>query len=132
MEAFVSWINSELNERGWSRSEAARRGGFSPSALDKVIGGFSRPGPKLCRGLAHAFDMSLEEVFRKAELLPTKSRPRSIRDRRVVYEVDTEELILSLWRTLSAEDQERIRDMMERLARPARPAPRIIGDQEES
>lgn len=125
MESFVRWVNGELNERGWSRSEAARRGGFSSSALDKVIGGFARPGTKLCQGLAKAFEVSPEEVFRRAELLPQRVRDR----RRVVYEVDTDELILRLWRALAPDDQGLVRDMMERLARRE---PRIIGEEEDA
>lgn len=128
MEAFVSWINAELNQRGWSRSEAARRGGFSPSTLDKVIGGFSGPGPTLCRGLARAFDTAPDEVFRLAGILPTQPKqPRLVRDsRRVVYEIDGDEVLLAKFRALSAEDQTLVRDLIERLAQIE---PRIIGDE---
>ena len=69
-EDFVTWLNRELDERGWSRSEAARRGEFSPSMLDKVIGGFANPGLDFCRGIARAFNMPLEDVFRRAGILP--------------------------------------------------------------
>ena len=41
---FAEWIVDELNSRGWSRSEAARRGSISPSMMDKVITGSSEPG----------------------------------------------------------------------------------------
>ena len=68
-EDFVPWINQQLDERGWSRSEAARRGEFSPSMLDKVIGGFAQPGLDFCRGIARAFNMPLEDVFRRAGIL---------------------------------------------------------------
>lgn len=67
---FVEWLNHELEERGWSRSEAARRGEFSSSMLDKVIGGFAQPGLDFCRGIARAFGVPLEEVFRRAGILP--------------------------------------------------------------
>lgn len=130
MDAFVAWINSELNQRGWSRSEAARRGGFSPSTLDKVIGGFSRPGPTLCRGLARAFGAPPDEVFRLADLLPTQPKQRPVRERmRLVYEVNGDELVLQLWRALSPEDQRIVRDLMERLA-PENQA-RIVGEEGE-
>lgn len=127
MDAFVSWINTELNERGWSRSEAARRGGFSPSTLDKVIGGFSGPGPTLCRGLARAFERPPDEVFRLAGILPMQAKqPRPVRDsRRVVYEINGDEVLLAQYRALSAADQALVRDLIERLGRLE---PRIIGE----
>lgn len=124
METFVNWINTELNDRGWSRSEAARRGGFSSSTLDKVIGGYSRPGLVLCRGLARAFGISQDEVFRLAGLLPSQATPR-VRARRIVYEADIGDRILALWRGLTPEDQALVLNLLERLAAVE---PRIIGD----
>lgn len=123
---FGEWLDREIMNRGWSQSEVARRGVVSASAIQQVVAGITRPGPKVCRAIAKAFEMSPDEVFRLAGLLPIAGGPKARERRRVVYEADTEELLLSLWRALSIEDQERIRDMMERLARPA---PRIIGEE---
>lgn len=69
-EDFVVWLNQQLDQRGWSRSEAARRGGISASSLDKVIGGFAKPGQRFCQGIARAFGMPVEEVMRLAGILP--------------------------------------------------------------
>jgi transcriptional regulator with XRE-family HTH domain len=55
---FSEWIVSELERRGWSRSEAARRGDISPSMFDKVINGHSKPGLKFIEGIAKAFSIS--------------------------------------------------------------------------
>ena len=60
---FSEWIVSELDKRGWSRSEAARRGDISPSMFDKVINGYSNPGVKFIEGLARAFKISPAEVM---------------------------------------------------------------------
>jgi transcriptional regulator with XRE-family HTH domain len=59
---FSEKIVSELNTRGWSRSEAARRGGISPSMFDKVINGHSEPGIKFLKGIAKAFSIPFLEV----------------------------------------------------------------------
>ena len=67
---FSEWIVGELEKRGWSRSEAARRGSISPSMFDKVINGYAKPGIKFLDGLAQAFEMSPTVVYRKAGLLP--------------------------------------------------------------
>lgn len=69
-ESFAKWLNAELDKRNLSRSEAARRGGISPSMFDKVIGGFAKPGVDFCRGVAKTFRVPLEEVYRRAGLLP--------------------------------------------------------------
>lgn len=69
-EDFSSWLNALLNDRGWSRSEAARRGGISASMFDKVITGNAQPGLDFLRGIHRAFGLSLEEVMRQAGILP--------------------------------------------------------------
>ena len=63
---FSEWIVSELEKRGWSRSEAARRGDISPSMFDKVINGHSEPGIKFIKGIAKAFKMSDAQVMMRA------------------------------------------------------------------
>ena len=53
----------ELESRGWSRSEAARRGDISPSMFDKVINGYAEPGMKFLKGISKAFGISLHEAI---------------------------------------------------------------------
>ena len=60
---FSEWIVSELAKKGWSRSEAARRGNISPSMFDKVINGYSKPGMKFIEGIAQAFGIPVVEVM---------------------------------------------------------------------
>jgi transcriptional regulator with XRE-family HTH domain len=68
-ESFAGWLNKELDRRGWSRSEAARRGEISPSMFDKVIGGFANPGPDFLIGVARAFGLTRREVFQRAGMI---------------------------------------------------------------
>lgn len=60
---FSERLVRELSNRGWSRSEAARRGGISSSMFDKVINGYASPGIKFLKGLAQAFDLPLAEII---------------------------------------------------------------------
>lgn len=60
---FSQWVVGELEKRGWSRSEAARRGGISSSMFDKVINGHAKPGVKFIEGIAQAFKMSPADVM---------------------------------------------------------------------
>lgn len=75
--------------------------------LDKVINGYSNPGYRFCVGIARAFRMPLEEVLRKAGLLPSEP-PETASTREVVH----------LFTLLSDADQERalvyLRAMLER------------------
>lgn len=63
---FSEWLLQELERRGWTRPEAARRAGVSASMFDKVINRFSRPGLIFYKGVARAFNMTLPEVLRIA------------------------------------------------------------------
>lgn len=70
-EEFATWLNEQLNERGWSRSELARRAHYSSSLVDQVINGtIKKPGVKFCEGTARAFRLPVEEVLRRAGRLP--------------------------------------------------------------
>lgn len=111
-EDFIVWLNQQLDLRGWSRSEAARRGGVSPSAFDKVIGGFAKPGIRFCRGVARAFDVPLEEVQRLAGILPQSGE--------LLPEVRGWNVRLE---SLSAEDRRRTIAMMEQVLRFAEERP---------
>jgi transcriptional regulator with XRE-family HTH domain len=131
MNDFGLWMSREIEKHGWSRSEVARRGGISPSTIDKVINEFARPGPKLCQALAKAFDMPDEDVFRLAGLLPRRV-PASA-ERRPVYRINSSTpagRLLAAFEQLRSEDQELLVTVAERLAEVVEP--RIIGDAEEA
>ena len=70
---FSEWLDAELNIRGWSRSEAARRGGISASMVDKVINGHAQPGMTFYKGIANAFQVPLKEVLIQAGEIDERS-----------------------------------------------------------
>lgn len=128
MEPFAQWIDTELSRRGWSRNEAARRGGISDSMFSKVINGYANPGIDFCRGVARAFGLPLEEVFRLAGILP---RPVTVvTDRRPAYPIgnNLSERLARAFGRLELHDQERLVDLAERLAGLVEG--RIIGEEE--
>lgn len=75
MDKISDWLNSELNERGWSQRELARRARVSPTAINDVINEKAEPGWDLCAAIAKALGLSEEEVFRMAGLLPPLPNP---------------------------------------------------------
>lgn len=98
---FSEWLVAELAERGWSRSEAARRGNISPSMFDKVINGHAKPGIKFLDGLAQAFKMPSVFVYRKAGLLPEGGKSITFDDWQ------------NLLTQLLPEEQEEMREIMQ-------------------
>jgi transcriptional regulator with XRE-family HTH domain len=78
-----TWITGEVNKRGWTNSELARRAGISPSTLSLVLSGDRKPGISFCVGVARAFDELPEKVLRLAGLIPPLPAPE---DEGVNYE----------------------------------------------
>lgn len=104
---FAEWIDRELRERNWTRIEAARRAGISHSMFDKVINGRAEPGPKFFEGIARAFKMSPEEVYRAAGVFPA----RSPEDEKLI------EQIISLTKGLSEESKQNLYEYTRMLRR---------------
>jgi transcriptional regulator with XRE-family HTH domain len=72
---FSDWLEKEIDMRGWSMSELARRCDVSRPAISRVVSGERGAGPELCRAIAHAFEMPEEKVFRIAGLLSQLPAP---------------------------------------------------------
>ncbi len=94
MESFTEWLQKELDRRGWSRSEAARRGDISPSMFNKVLGDFANPGLDFLIGVSRALGIPREEVFRRAGVLPP-----------IIEDESEIEAFMAEWRQLSVEDR---------------------------
>ena len=76
---FVTWLDNELEQRNWNRSELARRAGFHYSALSNIYAGRRNPGIDLCNGIAKALRLPVAEVYQAAGLLP--ANPKSDKGR---------------------------------------------------
>jgi len=66
---FVTWLTEEIERRGWNYSELARRVGVSSSNVHTFISRKRNPTWDFCAGVAHAFGLAEDEVFRKAGLI---------------------------------------------------------------
>lgn len=71
----ANWINSKLNELGWSQREMARKAGLSHAIISKVISGQVNPTRDFCAAIAGALGERPEKVFRIAGLLPPVEGP---------------------------------------------------------
>jgi len=96
-EEFIQWLQEQLEEHGWGQAELARRGGITRSQISRLLSGERQPTATTCRAIARAFHMPVDEVFRKAAILP--------RNRRVP---DDFEELQHYFLELSDEDQQRV------------------------
>ena len=61
---FASWLQQELDKRGWNHTELARRSEVTPGQISRVANGSRGAGPDLCIAIAKGLDLSREKVFR--------------------------------------------------------------------
>lgn len=68
----VRWLAGELESRGWSIRELARRAGLSHTTVAQVLSEQRKPTWEFCRSIAEALSVPDETVLRLAGLLPTR------------------------------------------------------------
>ena len=69
MNTFGNWLEQEINERGWSQAELARKATSSRTSINNIINGRRDPGPEMCRAIANALNLPQEYIFKKAGLI---------------------------------------------------------------
>ena len=69
-EKFAAWLALQLEDRGWSNRELARRAGVSHTSMNDVVSGQGAITAKFCRKISRALKVPLEETMRRAGLLP--------------------------------------------------------------
>ena len=72
-DEFRAWLSDELNRRGWSHNELARRAGISQVAVSNVLSGHRNAGCNFCVKVALAMDEPPEKLLRLAAILPASS-----------------------------------------------------------
>jgi transcriptional regulator with XRE-family HTH domain len=70
MDEFKRWLQQEMDNRGWSISDLARSANVARGSIGNILRGERNPGIDVCEGIAHAFKISPEIVYRRAGLLP--------------------------------------------------------------
>jgi len=75
MTEISEWLDQQIQERGWSSSELARRAGISQSSVSNVLTGKQIPGLEFCKGVARALGMRTEELLQRAGHLPPMPEP---------------------------------------------------------
>lgn len=104
---FSEWIRLEMEKRGWSQSEMARRMEVDPGTLGNVLNGNRQAGPDFCIAVARALGVSREEVFRARgwllrepqQIVASDADPRLIKMAEAVRPLpfSLRERVLNLW-----------------------------------
>jgi transcriptional regulator with XRE-family HTH domain len=75
-EEFTDWLQKEIEQRGWTVAELARRAEVAHGTINNVMSGMRNPGLDLCCALAHALGVPEVEVLWRAGLL--RERPATV------------------------------------------------------
>jgi len=97
LEDFPDWILQELERRGWTQSELARRAEVTAATISTILSRQKSAGVDACLGIARAFGEPPVKMFRLAGLLPPLDTRKEVLDE-----------ALELFDQLSAADQARI------------------------
>lgn len=65
-----TWIVREIEQRGWSHRELARRAGVSQTAVSGTLSGDRKAGADFCIKVAQALGEPPEKALRLAGILP--------------------------------------------------------------
>lgn len=60
----IKWVNEQINHKGWTMRELARRGEISITSVSQVLSGKAGPGAKFFQAMSKAFGVTLESVER--------------------------------------------------------------------
>ncbi len=74
--AFTEWLRSEMDTRNWRPVDLARASGVTLNQVVLVLKMQRRAGDRFLRGVASAFEMPQESVFRLAGMLNDQPESR--------------------------------------------------------
>ena len=70
---FVDWIENKLLVTNMSRADLARSSGITTAQITRVLNREQGPGKVFLSGVARAFKIPIESVYRAAGLIPLAS-----------------------------------------------------------
>ena len=85
VDKLPDYLNAQLEIRGWSKSELARRAGVSRTQTIDVLNSRANPGADFCISVARALGDPPEELLRMAGILP--QLPPAVAEERAALDV---------------------------------------------
>jgi transcriptional regulator with XRE-family HTH domain len=75
VETLISWLSTELNNRGWSQRELARRAQISHTSITEVLSQIRQPTFDFLAAIATPLSKTPLEMFILAEKMPAEPEP---------------------------------------------------------
>lgn len=69
-ESFPRWLQTQLDARNLLAADLAKKAGIGKSTVHSILHGKRNVGPEVCTAIAKALNLSADDVFRQAGLLP--------------------------------------------------------------
>lgn len=69
---FSEWLQKQMDDRGWTQAELARRSKTTTATISRLLSGSRNVGPDMCVSIAGALKLSPDIVYRAAGLLPDR------------------------------------------------------------
>lgn len=108
---FVEWLLGELDERGWSREDLARKAGIKSTGITNIVNRNKNLGPDLARAIANALGVKQRILFTIARIIDDEGED----DARQEKEMDEIQRILA--RIDDPRERERIRRIIRSIVR---------------
>jgi len=78
---FPAWLQNELDKRGMTQAELARRSGITSAQISRILSGSRGAEGKTLVGIAKAFKLPPQIVYQAAGFLPPELDPDSLTSR---------------------------------------------------
>jgi transcriptional regulator with XRE-family HTH domain len=86
---FGDWLMNELNNRGWSQAELARKSSLTPQAISNYINDpYRKPDTEALRKIAKAFGLPETVVYYQAGQLSDQIEPGKIAEQITAYKIE--------------------------------------------
>jgi len=72
METFAHWLQTKMDERGYSQADLARRSGIKAASISRILNGTRNIGTEASKAIAQALLLDEDVVYRMAGLMGVK------------------------------------------------------------
>ncbi|WP_017972484.1 helix-turn-helix domain-containing protein [Actinopolyspora halophila] len=101
---FATWLQTELDQRGWSQADLARYSELSPVIIYRWLQGKALPNPSNSRKVARALNLNTKTVFVMAGIMSTEEAGAAADTSASPRDFSTEELLIELRRRIPDSD----------------------------